>query len=494
MSGGPASSAHGSPRRADTAGAILWNAAGAFGGRAIQFAATVVLARLLSPAEFGMVAVLAIFTYVATALIESGFGSALIQMQAVTREDESAVFHFNLAMAVLLYAALWFLAEPIARFYGQPELVPLARVLALVFFCNAFGLVQSTLLTKQLDFRRLTLAQLGATLASGSLGIFLALRGWGVWSLAAQTLSAAAVRSGLLWFLSPWRPLRRFHLASLRAMFPYGSRLLASGLLGSVLENVYAMVIGRFFTQADVGFYSRAQLAQRQAADSFTGVIVTVSFPAYAAVQHDPERLREGYRRSIVYASAALFPLMLGLAALARPLFLLVFTAKWAASIPYFQILCLSGLLYHLHALNLNVLKAVGRSDLYLRLAVLKVGLVLAGLLVSVRFGMWGIVWGQVLVSWLGLGLNAFYAGRIIHYPLHGQIRDVQPYFWLSAGLAGLVFAASRVLQDLPLAVQTAVLALGYAGGYLGLAWLFRLDAPAALFRQFQLQIRRRFT
>lgn len=217
-----------------------------------------------------------------------------------------------------------------------------------------------------------------------------------------------------------------------------------------------------------------------------------MSFPAYAAIQHDPAQLRAGYRRSIVYASVALFSLMLGLAALARPLFLLVFTAKWAASIPYFRILCLSGMLYHLHALNLSVLKALGRSDLYLRLSILKVALILGGLMLSVRFGMWGIVWGQVLVSWLGLTISSLYAGRVIQYPLHRQIRDVQANFWLSAGLAGLVFAASRVLQDLPLAVQTAVLALGYAGGYLGLAWLFRLDAPAALFRQLQLQIRRR--
>lgn len=469
--------------------AVLWNTAGTFGNRALQFAVTVVLARLLSPEEFGMVAVLAIFTYLANALIESGFGSALIQMQTVTREDESAVFQFNLAMAVLLYAAFWFLAEPIARFYGQPELVPLARVLALVFFCNAFGLVQSTLLTKQLDFRRLTRAQIGATVVSGSLGILLAVRGWGVWSLAAQTIANAAVRSALLWLQSPWRPLGRFHGASLRAMFPFGSRLLASSLLGSVLENVYPLIIGRFFTKADVGFYARAQLAQRQAADTFTGIIVSVSFPAYAAIQHDPAQLREGYRRSIVYASVVLFPLMLGLAALARPLFLLVFTAKWAASIPYFQILCLSGMLYHLHALNLSVLKAVGRSDLYWRLSILKAALILGGLLLSVRFGMEGIVWGQVLVSWLGLAITSFYAGQIIHYPLHRQIRDIQPYFWLSAGLAGLAFAASRLLQGLPLAVQSAILAAGYAGAYLGLARLFRLDAPAALFRQLRRQI-----
>lgn len=224
--------------------AVMWNAAGTFGNRALQFATTVALARLLSPAEFGMVAVWAIFTYLANALIESGFGSALIQMQAVAREDESAVFHFNLAMAGLLYAIFWFLADPIARFYGQPELVPLARVLALVFFCNALGLVQGTLLTKQLNFRLLARAQLGATVASGSLGILLALRGWGVWSLAAQTIANAAVRLALLWFQSPWRPLGRFRPAALRAMFPFGSRLLVSSLLSSVMENIYPLIIG----------------------------------------------------------------------------------------------------------------------------------------------------------------------------------------------------------------------------------------------------------
>lgn len=472
-------------RIADRAfGAVMWNAAGTFGNRALQFVITVVLARLLSPAEFGMMAVLAIFTYLATALIESGFGAALIQMQTVSREDESAVFYFNLAMAAGLYLALWFLAGPIARFYDQPALVSLARVLALIYFCNAFGLVQSTLLTKQLNFRLLTRAQIWATCASGGVAILLAMRGWGVWSLATQAIANAAVRSAVLWFYSPWRPLRRFHPASLRAMFPYGSRLLVSGLLGSLFDNVYAVIIGKFFTKADVGFYTRAQLTQRQAADSLTGIIINVSFPAYASIQHDPAQLREGYRQSIVYASVVLFPLMLGLAALARPLFLLLFTDKWAVSIPYFRILCLSGMLYHLHALNLNVLKAVGRSDLYLRLAILKVGLVLAGLSVSVRFGMLGIVWGQVAVSWLGLLINSFYAGRIIQYPLRHQLRDVRPYFFLSAASAGLVLAASRFASGLPLAVQTGLLAAGHAGGYLLLARLCRCEAPFALMRR----------
>jgi O-antigen/teichoic acid export membrane protein len=462
---------------------------GVFGNRFIQFAITVVLARLLLPAEFGMVALLTVFTTLAAALLDSGFGAALIQRQTVTREDESAVFHFNLAMAVVLYAALWFLAGPIARFFGQPTLEPLARVMALIFFFNAFGLVQDALLTKQLAFRRQTAATMWATALSGAVGVAMAVRGWGVWSLAAQAIANAACRSALLWCYSPWRPLWRFRPAALGAMFPYGSRLLAAGLVGALLDNVYALLIGRYFLKADVGFYDRAQTTQRLAADSLTGVLVKVSLPAYAAVQHDPEQLRQGYRRSILYSSVVIFPLMLGLAAMARPLFLLLFSATWAPSIPYFRVLCLSGLLFHLQALNLNVLKATGRSDLLFRLAVVKVVLVLAGATLAVRFGVTGLVWTQVVVAWLALAINAFYSGRLIRYPLREQLREVWPYALTGAVGAGLTLAASRALTNLPLAAQVGALAFLHLGAYLLLARLFRLAAPFELGRRLLAQV-----
>lgn len=463
--------------------ALAWNSAGTLGNRIVQFVVTVVLARLLTPAEFGLIAVLTIFTMLAAALIESGFGSALIQMQTVTREDESAVFYFNLIMAAGLYGVLWFLAGPIAWFYQQPALVPLTRVLALIFFFNAFGLVQGCLLTKQLNFHAQTQALVLATIFSGAVGIVMALLGCGVWSLAAQSLANTAVRSGLLWVYSPWRPLRRIGLGPLRNMFPYGSRLLASSVLGVIFENSYAAIIGRFFSKADVGFYMRAQLTQRLAADSLTGTVINVAFPAYASVQGDPAQLRAGYRRSIIYTSVLIFPLMLGLAAIARPLFLLLFSAKWAASIPYFRILCLSGMLYHLQALNLNVLKATGRSDLYFRLALAKVGLALVWIAAALPFGMLGIVWGQVIAAWLGLGINTFYAGRIIQYPLREQFRDVLPYALVGGASAAVAFAASPGLAGWPLVAQVGVLTLQHAALYLLLTRLFRLEGPQALFR-----------
>ncbi len=472
-------------RLADKAlGAMVWNGLGTFGTRAIQFVVTVVLARLLSPAEFGMVAVLTIFTAIAATLVESGFGTALIQKQTVTREEESAVFHFNLTMAAVLYVAFWFLASPIARFYDQPELVPLARVLALVFLFNAFGLVQGCLLTKQLNFRVQTRALMLATVLSGVLGIAMAILGCGVWSLVAQALGNAFFRSFLLWLQSPWRPLWRMRFDALRGMFPYGSRLLLSSLLGVLFENAYVIVIGKFFTKADVGFYTRAQLTQRLATDSLTGVVVNVTFPVYASVQDDPAELREGYRRSILYASVILFPLMFGLAAMAEPLFLLLFTQKWAPSIPYFRILCLAGALYHLQALNLSVLKAVGRSDLYLRLTVVKVALVLTAMAITYRFGMFGLVWGQAVVAWLALGINSLYAGRLIRFPLREQLRDVLPYAGIGACAAGLTHWISLSLGVLPLWAQVGVLALSQLFLYGAIAWLFRVKAPFDLLRR----------
>lgn len=464
--------------------AAAWHGAGTFANRAIQFVITLVLARLLTPAEFGLVAVLTVFTLIANTLVESGFGAALIQKPEVTAADASAVFHFNMAMSGILYAVLWFLAEPIARFYGQPLLAPLARTVSAALVFNALGLVQGTLFARKLDFRPQSKALVLSTGLSGSIGIALATQGCGVWSLVAQIVANSACRALLLWTYSSWRPTLRVDLGALRAMLPYGSRLLASSLLGVLFENSYLMVIGRCFTKADVGFYSRSQLTVRLATDSLTGVIVNVSFPAYATLQDDPVALRREYRRTILHASAVLFPLMLGLAAMATPLFLFLYSEKWAPGIPYFRILCLSGMFFHVHAFNLNVLKAVGRSDLFLRLALVKFVLLLAGLGAALPFGLTGIVWGQVAVSWIGLAVNAFFAGRLMRYPLRDQLCDILPFMGTGALGAGLTYAASLGMGALPPWLQVALLVPLQAGLCLGLAFLVHPEIPTSVLRK----------
>lgn len=464
--------------------AAAWHAAGQFANRAIQCALAVALARLLSPAEFGAMAMLSLFVLLANVLVDSGYGAALIQAKSVSREEESAVFYFNLAMAVALYAALWWLAGPIAAFYRLPVLTPLMRVVAAIPFCNALGLVQQSLLTRRLDFRPLSQSLTLASILSGAIAVGLALRGAGVWSLAAQAVSQALFRSLGLWWYTAWRPLPRFAPAALRAMFPYGSRLLASGTLAVLFDNVYPALIGRYFSKADVGFYTRAQLTQRQTADTLTGIVVSVTFPAYATVQDRPDLLRDGCRRSIVYTSAAMFPLMLGLAALADPLFAVLFGPAWAPSVPYVRILCLAGMFYHMQALNLNVLKALGRSDLFLRLSGIKILLAIGGAALALRGGLAVLVWVQVCVAWLGLAVNTFYTGRLIAYPMRAQLRDVAPYALVAvAGAAGAVWIG-RLLTGVPPPAVLLAMAATHGALCLALAWTFRLPAHADVARR----------
>lgn len=463
--------------------AVLWNFTGTLGNQLAQFAIMLVLARLLSPAEFGLVAILTVFTLIASIIVESGYGAALIRLPAATRVDESSVFYLNLALSLLIYGVLWFLALPIAHFYHEPRLVAMTRLLAVSVIFNALGLVQNCLLVKQLNFRTQNTAIILATALSGGLGIAMAWRGWGVWSLVAQSLANAFLRSVLMWLFSPWRPVWAISYASLRSMFGFGSRLLVSGLLGTLYDNLYPLLIGRLFSTATLGHYSRAQGTQRLAADSFTKILLDVAFPAYSAIQHDRALLRQAYRQSIVYASVVLLPLMLGLSAMGRPIFLALYSEKWLPAVPYFQVLCLSGALYHLHAFNLNVLKAVGRSDLYLRLTVVKLAVALAGVALALPWGMMGLVWGQVVISALCLAVNTHYSARIIHYSLRQQLGDIWPYAAMGGAAALLTHVLGGRLASLNPWGQLALMGSAHCALYLTLAFLFRVNGPFKLFR-----------
>lgn len=478
--------------RQKTLSALFWNLTGTVGYQFLQFITSLVLARLLAPEEFGVMALLVVFMNLASTLIDSGFGAALIQRQDVTRRDESTIFYFNLMVAVLLFGGFWLLAPLLANFYQQPLLIPLTRILSLVVICNAGGVVQGCLLTKQLNFRLQTRALICATALSGALAIFMALQDRGIWSLVALALGNAAGRTLFLWLFSSWRPLWCFDWGAVTSMFPYGSRLLISQILGVLFREIYPLVIGKLFSQAQVGFYSRAQHTQRYATDALTGVITTVSFPAYSTIQNDRELLRANYRSSIIYASVLLFPLMLGLSALAKPLFLLLYTEKWATSIPYFQILCLSGALYHLHALNLNILKATGRSELLLRLAVIKILVAALGILIGSRFGMLGIVWAQVVVSWLCLNVNTYYTDKLIAYPLRAQVWDVAPIFGVSAASAAAVLAVGGWVTGWSLVAQLSLGVALHLALYLGLAWLLGIHAVFELIHLLKTQVHQR--
>ncbi len=298
--------------------ALLWSFADRFGQQFIQFAISIVLARLLLPEEFGLIGMLTIFMAIAQIFMDSGFGSALIQKKNADHLDECSIFYFNIFSGVILTALLCAVAPWIAAFYEHDELTTLTQFLALRFLIAPFSSIQSTLLLKKLDFKSIVTIGLISQIVTGAVGIVLAYRGWGVWSLAIQSVSSSFLGCALLWYFNPWRPSLIFSFASLRSMFSYGSRLLASTLLDQLFAEIYTVVIGKVYSAADLGYYTRARGWQRLTSQSLSSVVGRVTFPAFASISDDPPRFKRGLKKSIVFLGFVNFPMMLGLAATAE--------------------------------------------------------------------------------------------------------------------------------------------------------------------------------
>jgi O-antigen/teichoic acid export membrane protein len=296
----------------------------------------------------------------------------LIQKKNAAHIDECSIFYFNIFVGFLAAGLLCFAAPWIAGFYIQPLLVPLTCALSLNLIINAFGLVQTTLLTKHIDFKTQLKVSVIATVISGTIGVTMALNGFGVWSLVAQSLSSNLFRTALLWLFNNWRPSLVFSFISLRGMFAFGSRLLASGLLGTVFENIYLVVIGKLFSPMALGFYSRAKGLQQLPVANISSIVSRVTFPVFSSVQDDKPRLKNGVRKALTMLVMINFPMMVGLAIVAKPLVLVLLTEKWAPCIPYLQLLCVVGMLYPVHVINLSALTAQGPSDLFFRIEILK--------------------------------------------------------------------------------------------------------------------------
>ncbi|MCX6032764.1 MAG: lipopolysaccharide biosynthesis protein [Chloroflexi bacterium] len=415
---------------------LSWNLLEQVGNQVISFVPTIVLARLLAPEQFGLIGMLSLFIAVANAFLDSGFGVALIQKRDATHLDECSIFYFNILVGGISVLVLFFSAPLIAAFFQQPILVGLTRWMSLDILINSFELIQTTLLTRAIDFKTQIKANLFATLFAGIFGVAAAYFGLGVWSLVIQTLSGSILRTLTLWRLSAWRPALVFSLASLRGMFGFGSRMLLSGLIAVFFDNLYQMFIGKVFSAASLGYYTRAASLRGVVIDTTSSAIGRVMFPALASIQDDPERLKRSYRKSAVLSAFVHFPIMIGLIVVARPLIALLFSTKWDDCVVFFQLMCAAGLLYPLQIINLNILKVRGRSDLFLNLQVIRRILIIANILIAYRWGISAILLGQVVISGIAYLLNSFYSERLIAYPIKAQILDVLPSFLL-AGLMG---------------------------------------------------------
>lgn len=437
-----------------TSHGLFWSFFERIGQQGIQFFIAVLLARLLLPEQFGLIAMLAIFMAVAQSFVDSGFGSALIQKQDATHLDECSIFYFNILVGFLA-AGLLFLAAPwIAAFYEIPLLTPLARVLSLNLIINAFGVIHSTLLTKRIDFKAQMKVSVIAAVLSGSIGVAMAYRGYGVWSLVAQSIASNVFQTVLLWFFLPWRPSWMFSWVSLRSMFPFGSKLLFSGLLDTIYNNLYLVVIGKMFSATDLGYYTRAEQTQRFPVVNLSSSVGRVTFPVFSSMQDDRARLKRGARKALSSLAMVNFPLMIGLAVVAKPLVLVLLTDKWLPCVPYLQLLCVVGLLYPLHVINLNVLMAQGRSDLFFRLEIYKKATITAAIFLTAPLGIIAMIYGQIATSVLHYYMNSYYTGRLISYPASEQLKDFFPFLFLASLMGFGVFLAGY----LPLKNNVALL------------------------------------
>lgn len=410
-----------------TAKGVLWSTVERFSVQGVQFLIMIVMARLLTPHDYGIIGMLAIFLAVSQSLIDSGFSQALIRKQDRTEIDNNTVFYFNIVVSSLLYIILYFSAPFVADFYDTPQLCPVMRVVCLGIIFNSLAVVQRALLTIRIDFKTQAKAALTAAVTSGVAGIAMAYHGFGVWSLVAQQLLNLGINTGLLWLLSKWRPRLVYSWQSFHELFAFGSKLLASGLLDTIYKNIYPIVIGKLFSASSLGHYTRAHQFSEFPSSNLTGIIQRVTYPVLCEIQDDDERLSNIYRKFLKLSAFVIFPLMVGLSSVAQPFVNIILGLQWDFCGQLLQIICFSMMWYPIHAINLNLLQVKGRSDLFLRLEIIKKILGVSVLFITAPFGLVVMCYGSVFNSLVALAINTYYTGKLINVGFLKQMRDLLP-------------------------------------------------------------------
>lgn len=425
----------------------LWSSIERFSVQGVMFVVMIIMARILTPEDYGLVGMLTIFIAISQSLIDSGFSQALIRKQDRSEIDNSTVFYFNIAVGVILYLILFFSAPLIAKFYNEPILVPLTRVISLSILINSFVVVQRALLTVNIDFKTQAKASFSAAIASGIVGITMAYTGWGVWAIVWYQITNLAVNVGLLWIFSKWRPQLVYSWQSFKELFFFGSKLAASGILDTLYNNIFLIVIGKIFKASDLGYYTRAQQFAAFPSSNLTGIIQRVTFPVLCTIQEDDERLQFVYRRFLRLSAFLIFPLMIGLAAVAKPLVLLLLKEQWEFAATLLSIICLSMMWYPIHSINLNLLQVKGRSDLFLKLEIVKkcVGIVI--LCGTIPLGIVAMCWGTVLSSLISLIINTHYTGKLIQVGFLKQMKDLTPSLLYSFSMGAIVLGAIQFVK-----------------------------------------------
>ena len=423
----------------------IWSAVENVTRLGITFVVSIILARLLSPEEYGLIGILTIFIALFNAIVDSGFTNALIRKQNVTDTDFSTAFYTNLILSIILAVAFYFSAEFIADFFERPELVLLTKVMSSVVVINALSLVQRARTIKAIDFKTQTKITFISSVFSGIIGILMAYMGYGVWALVGQQISNQLLSTILFWIYNRWMPKFIFSMASFKEMWAFGSKLLASGLLDTAWKEIYQVVIGKCYSPATLGIYTRAKQFADLCSSNLTSVVQRVSYPVLSSIQEDKVRLKLAYKRVIKTTMLPTFVLMLGMAACAESMIQALIGEQWLGCVPMLQIICTYGMLYPLHALNLNMLQVQGRSDLFLKLEIIKKIIAIGPLLLGIFVDIYLMLTGSLVTSLIAYYLNAYYSGPFLNYSIKEQVKDILPSLGVAMAMAVPVFAMSFI-------------------------------------------------
>ena len=428
---------------------LYWKFAEQASNYGMTFVVGIFMARLLSPEDYGITAIPAVFLSVAGVFASAGFASAMIRKPELTEEDLSTSFYYSTGMGILLYALLFLSSPYIADFYEIPVLAPLIKVTSISFIYGPLGVPQSILLQRKLDFQTPTLIGVASRILSASIGIYMAYHGYGVWALTISTMIAGIVGLLCQWYVVRWYPKTGWSNESFKYLWGFGNKFIGSQLLNTIYNNITPVFVGKYYSTMDLGVYNRAESYAKLPSQNLQGVIEGVTYPVLSKMQDDPERLTNGYRRIIKTSAFIIFPLMMLFVGLARPLVLIMVTSKWEPAVILLQLLCFSFMWWPIHSINLNLLLVLGRSDLFLRLEIVKKIFSFTVLLVTLPFGLVTVCVGRIVTSFVSLFINTYYSKNLIDCGFVRQMKDILPSFVLSVGTCVIAYLSTTIIDSL---------------------------------------------
>jgi len=475
----------------DVFSSFIWKFMELIGTQGIHFVISIILARLLSPEDYGVIAIVTIFITISSVLVQGGFNSSLIQKKDADEIDFSSVFFLNIIVSVVLYLVLFFATPSIALFYNEPKLVPVLRILGIKLIITALNSVQSAIISKNLKFKHYFFSSMASTIVSGFIGVLMAYKGYGVWSLVTQQIISSIAVTCVFWFTVKWRPRPVFSFERIKDLFKYGWKLLVSTLLNTGYNSYYSLVIGKYFSSEMLGYYNRGNTLPDLLISNINGSIGGVIFPALSANQENKSKIKSMANRAIVTSSFIVFPAMMGLVVCAEPLVRLLMTDKWLPCVPFMQILCFSYALWPVHTTNLQVINALGRSDIFLKLEIIKQVLSITVLLVSIRYGIYVMVALEAATGLICTVINAWPNKHLINYRLKEQFIDVLPSLILTIIMGVIVYSIKFIGLNLYITLFIQII-IGVLV-YFGMAYLFKLECLSYLYNTIKEMVRNKF-